>query len=131
MTFKKPVLLTNVIHHKRLLLTNLIHNPAFILFLLGHVSAATRSVGSNFFHIFCFSGKSPEDAADAALNFMKTRVGGLGGVIVISRSGDWAARFSTNQMSWATVEDDQLQCGIYAGERHRQSVEDALSSVAS
>ncbi|XP_072856100.1 isoaspartyl peptidase/L-asparaginase isoform X2 [Pogona vitticeps] len=76
-------------------------------------------------------GKSPEDAADAALDCMKTRVGGLGGIIVISNSGDWAARFSTKQMSWATVKDDQVQCGIYVGEKHTQSVAKASSSTGS
>lgn len=65
---------------------------------------------------------SPAEAADTALNYMKTRVGGLGGVIVVSNSGDWAARFSTKQMSWATVKDDQLQYGIYTGEIHTSSV---------
>ncbi|KFU84513.1 L-asparaginase, partial [Chaetura pelagica] len=73
-------------------------------------------------------GMSPEMAADAALDYMKTRVGGLGGVIVVSNSGEWAARFSTKQMSWATVEDDQLHYGIYAGEMHTKSVDEALIS---
>lgn len=67
-------------------------------------------------------------AADTALEYMKTRVGGLGGVIVVSSSGEWAARFSTKQMSWATVKDDELHYGIYAGERHTKSVDEALAS---
>ncbi|XP_050750037.1 isoaspartyl peptidase/L-asparaginase isoform X2 [Gymnogyps californianus] len=73
-------------------------------------------------------GMSPEMAADTALDYMKTRVGGLGGVIVVNNSGEWAARFSTKQMSWATVKDDQLHYGIYAGERHTKSVDEALIS---
>ncbi|XP_025072759.1 isoaspartyl peptidase/L-asparaginase isoform X3 [Alligator sinensis] len=73
-------------------------------------------------------GMSPEEASDTALNCMKTRVGGLGGVIVVSNSGDWAARFSTKQMSWATVKDDQLYYGIYTGERLTKSFEEALTS---
>lgn len=81
-------------------------------------------------HIFWFiylfiAGKSPEDAADIALDYMKTRVGGLGGVIVISRSGHWSARFSTKQMAWAAVEDGLLQSGICAGEREEPSAEEA------
>lgn len=67
-------------------------------------------------------------AADTALDYMKTRVGGLGGVIVVNSSGEWAARFSTKQMSWAAVKDDQLHYGIYAGERHTKSVDEALTS---
>ncbi|XP_074751963.1 isoaspartyl peptidase/L-asparaginase isoform X3 [Athene noctua] len=73
-------------------------------------------------------GMSPEMAADTALDYMKTRVGGLGGVIVVNNSGEWAARFSTKQMSWATVKDNQLHYGIYAGERHTKSVDEALAS---
>ncbi|XP_074675890.1 isoaspartyl peptidase/L-asparaginase isoform X2 [Strix aluco] len=73
-------------------------------------------------------GMSPEMAADTALDYMKTRVGGLGGVIVVDNSGEWAARFSTKQMSWATVKDDQVHYGIYAGERHTKSVDEALAS---
>lgn len=67
-------------------------------------------------------------AADTALEYMKTRVGGLGGVIVVSSSGEWAARFSTKQMSWATVKDDKLHYGIYTGERHTKSLDEALAS---
>lgn len=78
--------------------------------------------------MFSFSGMSPEMAADTALDYMKTRVGGLGGVIVVSNSGEWAARFSTKEMSWATVKDDELHYGIYAGERHTKSVDEALAS---
>ncbi|XP_064020236.1 isoaspartyl peptidase/L-asparaginase isoform X2 [Pogoniulus pusillus] len=73
-------------------------------------------------------GMSPELAADTALDYMKTRVGGLGGVIVVSSSGEWAARFSTKQMPWATVKEDQLHYGIYAGESHTKSVDEALAS---
>nr|XP_030123260.3 isoaspartyl peptidase/L-asparaginase isoform X2 [Taeniopygia guttata] len=73
-------------------------------------------------------GMSPEVAADTALDYMKTRVGGLGGVIVVNKTGEWAARFSTKQMSWATVKDDNLHYGIYAGEKHIKSVDEALAS---
>ncbi|KAM6084238.1 isoaspartyl peptidase/L-asparaginase isoform 2-T5 [Theristicus caerulescens] len=73
-------------------------------------------------------GMTPEMAADTALDYMKTRVGGLGGVIVVNNSGEWAARFSTKQMSWATVKENQLHYGIYAGERQTKSVDEALTS---
>ncbi|CAH2248887.1 isoaspartyl peptidase L-asparaginase [Pelobates cultripes] len=57
-------------------------------------------------------GMSPEEASDTALDYMKTRVNSIGGVIVVNHKGEWAAKFSTKQMSWAVVQDDQLQCGI-------------------
>ncbi|XP_078504158.1 isoaspartyl peptidase/L-asparaginase [Lissotriton helveticus] len=73
-------------------------------------------------------GMSSEDASDTALNYMKTRVDGFGGVIVVNNSGDWAARFSTNQMSWAAVKDDVLQCGVYLGENEIVPISDVLMS---
>nr|XP_033794221.1 isoaspartyl peptidase/L-asparaginase [Geotrypetes seraphini]XP_033794222.1 isoaspartyl peptidase/L-asparaginase [Geotrypetes seraphini] len=72
-------------------------------------------------------GMTPEEAADAALSYMKERVNGHGGVIVISKSGGWTAKFSTKQMSWAAVTDGQLQCGIYQGENQITTVEEALA----
>ncbi|XP_040284577.1 isoaspartyl peptidase/L-asparaginase [Bufo bufo] len=67
-------------------------------------------------------GMSTEEAAEAGLNYMKTRVDGSGGVIVVNSTGEWAAKFSTKQMSWAAVKDDHLHCGIYTGEDKIESV---------
>ncbi|MGH0172478.1 UNVERIFIED_CONTAM: hypothetical protein FKN15_069612, partial [Acipenser sinensis] len=61
-------------------------------------------------------GMSPEKAADTALEYMKTRVRGIGGVVVVNSSGDWAARFTSDQMAWAAVKNDQLHYGLYKGE---------------
>ncbi|XP_018421635.1 PREDICTED: isoaspartyl peptidase/L-asparaginase isoform X1 [Nanorana parkeri] len=61
-------------------------------------------------------GMSLEEASDAGLNFMKTRVDGIGGVIAVNSAGEWTAKFSTKQMSWAAVKDENLHCGIYLGE---------------
>nr|XP_042703033.1 isoaspartyl peptidase/L-asparaginase isoform X3 [Chrysemys picta bellii] len=89
---------------------------------IGHGESMMKVVLARLILYHMEQGMSPVDAADTALNYMKTRVGGLGGVIVVSNSGGWAARFSTKQMSWATVKDDQLQYGIYTGEIHTSSV---------
>uniref|UniRef100_A0ACB8GEI8 Isoaspartyl peptidase/L-asparaginase n=2 Tax=Sphaerodactylus townsendi TaxID=933632 RepID=A0ACB8GEI8_9SAUR len=97
----------------------------------GHGESIMKVVLARLVLYHMEQGKSPQDAADIALDFMKTRVGGLGGVIVISHSGDWAARFSTKEMAWATVKDDLLQCGIHPGERHEQSADEALSTMGS
>ncbi|XP_074847165.1 isoaspartyl peptidase/L-asparaginase [Carettochelys insculpta] len=94
----------------------------------GHGESIMKVVLARLLLYHMEQGMSPEKAADTALNYMKTRVGGLGGVIVVSSSGDWAARFSTNQMSWATVKDDQLQYGIHTGELYTSSVSEALGS---
>ncbi|XP_068942210.1 isoaspartyl peptidase/L-asparaginase-like [Petaurus breviceps papuanus] len=57
-------------------------------------------------------GKNPQEAADAALRYMKTKVKGLGGVIVIDKTGEWAARWTSVSMPWASAKEDKLQCGI-------------------
>ncbi|XP_025072752.1 isoaspartyl peptidase/L-asparaginase isoform X2 [Alligator sinensis] len=95
---------------------------------IGHGESIMKVVLARLILYHMEQGMSPEEASDTALNCMKTRVGGLGGVIVVSNSGDWAARFSTKQMSWATVKDDQLYYGIYTGERLTKSFEEALTS---
>lgn len=94
----------------------------------GHGESIMKVVLARLILYHMEQGMSPEMAADTALDYMKARVGGLGGVIVVNNSGEWAARFSTKQMSWATVKDDQLHYGIYAGERHTKSVDEALAS---
>uniref|UniRef100_A0A8C8RV16 Isoaspartyl peptidase/L-asparaginase n=1 Tax=Pelusios castaneus TaxID=367368 RepID=A0A8C8RV16_9SAUR len=94
----------------------------------GHGESMMKVVLARLILYHMEQGMSPEEAADTALDYMKTRVNGLGGVIVVSNSGDWAARFSTKQMSWASVKDDQLQCGIYTGEIQTRSVAEALGS---
>ncbi|XP_028917419.1 isoaspartyl peptidase/L-asparaginase [Ornithorhynchus anatinus] len=61
-------------------------------------------------------GMSPEEAASNALNYMKTRVQGTGGLIVVSKEGEWTAKWSTYSMPWAAVKDGQLQYGLNPGE---------------
>ncbi|XP_074087405.1 isoaspartyl peptidase/L-asparaginase isoform X2 [Macrotis lagotis] len=63
-------------------------------------------------------GKSPQEAADAALFYMKSRVKGLGGVIVVDKTGDWAARWTSVSMPWASAKEDKLQFGIFPGTVH-------------
>uniref|UniRef100_A0A8D0HDZ3 Isoaspartyl peptidase/L-asparaginase n=1 Tax=Sphenodon punctatus TaxID=8508 RepID=A0A8D0HDZ3_SPHPU len=92
----------------------------------GHGESIMKVVLARLVLYHMEQGMSAEEAADTALNYMKTRVGGLGGVIVIGKSGEWTARFSTKQLSWAAVKDDQLQHGINLGELHTQPAEEAL-----
>ncbi|XP_064412610.1 isoaspartyl peptidase/L-asparaginase isoform X2 [Latimeria chalumnae] len=70
-------------------------------------------------------GMSPTQAADTALAYMQARVRGRGGVIVVNSTGDWAARFTTKQMSWAAVKDGQMRYGVYAGQTFTTSIADA------
>lgn len=68
-----------------------------------------------------FSGQSVEAASDLGLAYMKSRVGGLGGVVTVDPQGHWAARFSSLQMAWAAVQKDTLHYGLYAGEHFTQN----------
>lgn len=66
--------------------------------------------------LLCSLGKTPEEASDLALAYMKERVEGLGGVVVVDPKGTWAARFSSLQMSWAAAQQGELHFGLYHGE---------------
>ena len=70
------------------------------------------------------SGQSAEAASDLGLAYMKSRVGGLGGVVTVDPQGHWAARFSSLQMSWAAAQKDTLHYGLNAGEHFTQSITD-------
>uniref|UniRef100_K7GE75 Isoaspartyl peptidase/L-asparaginase n=2 Tax=Pelodiscus sinensis TaxID=13735 RepID=K7GE75_PELSI len=61
-------------------------------------------------------GKTPEEAADSALHYMEKRVHGRGGVIVISKTGEWTARFTTKRMAWAGIKEGILTYGLNPGE---------------
>lgn len=67
-----------------------------------------------------------EAASDLGLAYMKSRVGGLGGVVTVDPQGHWATRFSTRQMAWAAAQKDTLHYGLYTGEHLTQSLGDPL-----
>uniref|UniRef100_A0A3P9J2Y6 Isoaspartyl peptidase/L-asparaginase n=1 Tax=Oryzias latipes TaxID=8090 RepID=A0A3P9J2Y6_ORYLA len=69
-------------------------------------------------------GQSAEAASDLGLAYMKSRLGGLGGVVTVDPRGNWAARFSSQQMSWAAAQNDTLHYGLYTGEHFRRSIRD-------
>ncbi|KAL4671943.1 hypothetical protein H8957_010014 [Semnopithecus entellus] len=62
------------------------------------------------FHIE--QGKTVEEAADLSLGYMKSRVKGLGGLIVVSKTGDWVAKWTSTSMPWAAAKDGKLHFGI-------------------
>jgi len=57
-------------------------------------------------------GLSADDASKQALDFMSARVGGAGGVIVISKQGEVTHHFTTSRMAWAQAVGGKLQSGI-------------------
>ncbi|XP_066535602.1 isoaspartyl peptidase/L-asparaginase [Hoplias malabaricus] len=82
----------------------------------GHGEAIMKVTLSRLILFHMEQGKSPEEASDLALDYMKERVQGLGGVVVVDPKGTWAARFSSLQMAWAAAQQDQLHYGLYHGE---------------
>ncbi|XP_056616019.1 isoaspartyl peptidase/L-asparaginase isoform X2 [Triplophysa dalaica] len=82
----------------------------------GHGEAIMKVTLSRLILFHMEQGKSPQEASDLALAYMKERVNGLGGVVVVDPKGTWAARFSSLQMAWAAAQQDQLHYGLYHGE---------------
>jgi hypothetical protein len=74
-----------------------------------------------FWHykVVCFflPGMSPQAASQSALDHMTRRVGGSGGVVVVSKTGEVAATFTTERMAWAWVKDGQLHYGLDPGQQ--------------
>ncbi|KAF6002074.1 Taspase, threonine aspartase, 1 [Cyanidiococcus yangmingshanensis] len=58
------------------------------------------------------SGLSAQEAARDALRHMDARVGGRGGVIVITKNGDLGVSFTTERMVWASISDGVMRSGI-------------------
>mmetsp|Transcript_37423 Transcript_37423/g.60593 ORF Transcript_37423/g.60593 Transcript_37423/m.60593 type:complete len:306 (-) Transcript_37423:88-1005(-) len=54
----------------------------------------------------------PSEAAHAALDYMRTKVDGCGGVIVIDSKGNIGHAFSTKRMAWASYSEGTLASGI-------------------
>lgn len=81
---------------------------------------------ANFHALFVFSynfpGKSAVESSQLALQYMGDRVHGAGGAVVVSPSGQWAAEFTTERMSWAAVDKDKLWYGLDPGERLNEAL---------
>ncbi|XP_029927315.1 isoaspartyl peptidase/L-asparaginase [Myripristis murdjan] len=90
----------------------------------GHGEAIMKVVLSRLILFHMEQGQSAEAASDSGLAYMKSRVGGLGGVVTVDPQGRWAARFSSRQMSWAAAQKDTLHYGVAAGEHFTQSIDE-------
>lgn len=65
-----------------------------------------------FPNLSLFAGKTLEEAAEASLGYMKSKVKGVGGVIVVNKAGDWAVKWTSASMPWAAAKDGKLHSGI-------------------
>ncbi|XP_067465495.1 isoaspartyl peptidase/L-asparaginase [Thunnus thynnus] len=90
----------------------------------GHGEAIMKVTLARHILFLMEQGQSAEAASDLGLAYMKSRVGGLGGVVTVDPKGHWAARFSSLQMSWAAAQKDTLHYGLHAGEHFTQSITD-------
>ncbi|XP_026878770.2 isoaspartyl peptidase/L-asparaginase isoform X1 [Electrophorus electricus] len=88
----------------------------------GHGETIMKVTLSRLILFHMEQGKSPEEASDEALAYMKERVHGLGGVVVVDPKGVWSAHFSSLQMSWAAAQQEQLHYGLYHGEDFTEPV---------
>ncbi|XP_037549675.1 isoaspartyl peptidase/L-asparaginase [Nematolebias whitei] len=61
-------------------------------------------------------GKSLAEASQLSLQHMGDRVRGVGGAVVVSPSGKWAATFTSQRMAWAAAEQDVLWFGLNPNE---------------
>lgn len=57
-------------------------------------------------------GKTVDEAAELALDYMKSKLKGLGGLILVNKTGDWVAKWTSASMPWAAVKNGKLQAGI-------------------
>ena len=57
----------------------------------------------------------PRVASQQALSYMKRRVGGVGGLIMVTKDGQWAASCTTKRMAWACVDNGTMYSGVTNG----------------
>lgn len=89
----------------------------------GHGEAIMKMTLARLILFHMEQGQSVEAASDLALAHMKSRVAGLGGVVVVDPQGHWTARFSTKQMSWAAAQGNTLHYGVEAGEHLTERID--------
>ncbi|XP_021107475.1 isoaspartyl peptidase/L-asparaginase isoform X1 [Heterocephalus glaber] len=61
-------------------------------------------------------GKTVEEAAELALGYMKSKLKALGGLILVSRTGHWVAKWTSASMPWAAVKGGKVHAGIDLGD---------------
>ena len=62
------------------------------------------------------TGFTVQEAVEKGLSYTLERTRGCGGAIAVTPSGDVGVSFNTQGMSWASVKEGKVHCGIYTGE---------------
>lgn len=47
---------------------------------------------------------------------MKSKVKGVGGIIMVNKAGEWAVKWTSTSMPWAAAKDGKLHSGIDFGD---------------
>ena len=63
-----------------------------------------------------------QQACDAALQELKQKVDGYGGLIAIDKDGQFAVSFTTTSMSWAVRTQTELKYGLYSGDNFTEKI---------
>jgi beta-aspartyl-peptidase (threonine type) len=58
------------------------------------------------------SGNLPQWAADEAMNYLKRRVNGHGGIILLDAEGRFGIAHNTPRMAWALKNSERSDCGV-------------------
>jgi beta-aspartyl-peptidase (threonine type) len=58
------------------------------------------------------AGNVPEWVAQEAMNYLKSRVNGHGGIIVLDRQGRFGIAHNTPRMAWAYKNEQEEKCGV-------------------
>ncbi|XP_068184132.1 isoaspartyl peptidase/L-asparaginase [Antennarius striatus] len=88
----------------------------------GHGESILKVTLARLILLHVEQGKSVAESSQWALQYMADRVHGAGGCIVVNRSGQWAATFTTKRMAWAAVDHDGLWYGLDPKERLNDSL---------
>lgn len=78
----------------------------------GHGEAIMRVCLARHITGLMQQGMTAQEAAVAGLEYMKNRVQGYGGVVVVSSKGDIGVHFTTKNMSWAYRKGSVVHYGI-------------------
>ncbi|XP_038593213.1 isoaspartyl peptidase/L-asparaginase [Micropterus salmoides] len=89
----------------------------------GHGEAIMKVTLARLILFHMEQGQSVKAANEKALAYMKSRVGGMGGVVTVDPQGHWDASFSSLQMAWAAAQKDTLHYGLYTGEHFTQNID--------
>ncbi len=64
----------------------------------------------------------PKEAVSSSLLYMKDRVSGSGGVILVTAEGEIVQDFSTERMAWASIKCGQLSYGLNPDELNKENL---------